>query len=79
MRPKGRMWYRLILWGAVLFIIAGVSLTKDRFVFTHGSQKTVITRQKDPGIYWGTEAGLLCVASLLMGGGVYRYRKTRQL
>jgi uncharacterized membrane protein len=65
----------LIIGGIVFFMIACVLPTKDRFVMNSGGQQRVITRQGNPGIYWGTEAGVLVVAVLLSGFGIYRSRK----
>ena len=65
----------LIIGGIVFFMIACVLPTKDRFVMTSGGQQRVITRQDNPAIYWGVEAGVLVVAVSLSAFGIYRSRK----
>jgi hypothetical protein len=67
---------RMLIIGSIVFVmIACVLPTKDRFVMTVGGQKRVITRQDDPTIYWGTEAGVLAIAVALFSFGIYRSRK----
>lgn len=67
---------RMLIIGSVIFVmIACVLPTKDRFVMTVGGQKRVITRQDNPAMYWGTEAGVLVVALSLFSFGIYRSRK----
>jgi hypothetical protein len=74
MRFDDRVSRRLLLWGAVFFIVVCVFPAKDRFIMNNGGSKTVITRPDNPLIYWGTEAGILLVAISLIGCGIYRGR-----
>jgi hypothetical protein len=65
----------LIIWSIVFLMIACVLPTKDRFAMTIGGQQQVITRQDNPTIYWGTEAGALVVAVSLFSFSIHRSRK----
>jgi len=72
--PAIRKGLRFILLGVVFGMIAAVFPTKDQFVFTLASQKRVISRQRDPLIYWGTEAAIGFTALAFVAAGVY-YRQ----
>ena len=72
---RSRLSRGLILGSVVLFMIAGILPTKDRFVMDVGGEKRVITRQDNPLVYWGTESGILVVAIAFFGFGFYRARK----
>jgi len=72
---RDRIARRLIIGGIIFLMIACVLPTKDRFVMTSGGQQRVITRQDNPAIYWGTEAGVLIVAVSLISFGIYHGRK----
>jgi len=72
---RDRITRMLIIGGFIFFMIACVLPTKDRFVMRSGEQQRVITRQDNPMIYWGTEAGVLTVAISLITFGIYRGRK----
>jgi hypothetical protein len=77
MTPKlqDRIFRRLILWSIILFMAAGIFLTQDHFVMTSGGQRRVITRQDNPGIYWGVESGILFVAISLSAFAIYLSRR----
>jgi len=74
---QDRISRRLIIWSFVLFTIAAVLPTKDRFELTSDGQKTLITRQDNPKIYWGVESGILFVALSLSAYALFRTRKSR--
>jgi uncharacterized membrane protein len=72
---RDRITWMLIIGGIIFLMIACVLPTKDRFVMTSGGQQRVITRQDNPTIYWGTEAGVLIVSVSLIAFGIFRGQK----
>ena len=64
-----------IILGLVFFMIACVFPTKDRFYMTINGEVSVITRNEDPLIYWGTESAILLIAVSFSAYGLYRDRK----
>jgi len=72
---QDRIFRRLILWSILLFMTAGILLTQDRFVMTSGGHQRVVTRQDNPGIYWGVESGILLVAISLSAYAIHRSRR----
>lgn len=74
---RDRVAWKLVLWGAIFLLIACALPTKDRFVMDVGARHRIFTRADDPWIYWGAEAIILLVGTVLVGYGVYRNRKNR--
>jgi hypothetical protein len=72
---QDRISRRLIIWSFILFMIAAMLPTKDRFEMSSGGQQRVITRQDNPKIYWGVESGILFVAVSLSAYAVFRSRR----
>ena len=69
-----------MFWGVVVLVIFGVFLAAGRFELWSGARPggrrmTVITRQENPGVYWGIESSVLAVAVSLLAMGAYRARK----
>jgi hypothetical protein len=65
----------LIVSGIVCFMAACIFPTKDHFVIDTGGDKTIITRQDNPLVYWGTESAVLLVAVSFCAAAFYRARK----
>lgn len=66
----GRM---ITLCGVVFLMIAVIYLTKDHFFVTLGTQTRLITRQGDPLIYWGYEAGFVLLSiACFAAGSLYK-------
>jgi len=66
-----------VLAGVISFTCFSIALSQDRFTFTSGNTKRVITRQDEPTFYWGTQAALASFGVVCFGGGIYFMRRKR--
>lgn len=70
-----RIAWRLMLAGTILFVIAAILASETQFNINIGRYR-VITRQQNPLIYWGIEAGIVIVAAFLCLCAFWRNPKT---
>ena len=60
-------------------MVAGAFWSQDRFVLNCNGKQSLITRENNPGIYWGVEAGILVVGASLLVLALYRDRMANRI
>jgi uncharacterized membrane protein len=70
-----RISFRLIIWGVILMAFGGLALGHGHFNLTVNGVREIITRQNNPGVYWGACLAPLLIGAALCAIGVYLMRK----